>query len=288
MTRVLVTGAGGAVGRALCEHLVEIGKYEVLKTQHGTEFSEMSVGLYLLDLRDTWQVERLMEIEPDWVIHCAARWNGLNEDYSVLDDNLRMTLNLARYLPTTVSRFVYLSSSAVSRRLEGTYALGKSCEEQIVAARCRDRLGYTIWRPYHVVSPYEVYCPGRSHLVTNLAHTIINKRARLIDLRQNGRDCVRLTWVGDLVSAIVSRLEGQASDGVYDIGTTECRTIESVAAYVADWALEAGRIKAGPEILPGVRSAQPCEPYRPDVVCPTDPMEAVRRCLARRYADAPM
>lgn len=285
MIRILLTGAEGAIGRALYDELTRAGSYEVIRTKRGTEFREMPDNSYSVDLRDPQQVERLMSGKPDWVIHCAARWTGLNDDFTILDDNVRMTLNITRYLPRTVSRLVYLSSSAVSRRLKGAYAVGKACEEQIVAARCAGTVRYTIWRPYHVVSPYEAYCPGRSHLVTNLAYEILERRAPRVDLRDNGGAWMRLTWVFDLTSAIVSNLDRRPENRTYDIGTTECRLVAEIAACIVEWGLKARMIDTAPDLIVGA-VRQPCEPYEPDVVCATAADDTIKRCLAARYANA--
>ena len=285
MTRVLVTGAAGAIGRAVCLSLRDRVDYCVLQTLHGTTFRDRGEGIYELDLREPRQVEQLMAASPDCAIHCAARWTGLNDDFTILDDNIRMTSNLARYLPATASRLVFLSSSAVSRGLPGTYAVAKACEEQIVAARCGTTIRYTIWRPYHVVSPHEAYCPGRSHLVTNLAHAIVERREGQIDVRRNSHAWVRLTWVGDLVAAMRSDLDETPSNRTYDVGATGCLTVAQVAEGIAAGAADAGLIEHRPEILVDTgRPSAPCEAYEPDVCCPTGPLESIRRYLSIRYA----
>jgi nucleoside-diphosphate-sugar epimerase len=283
VTAALVTGASGTIGTALGEAMADAG-FEVTRTRSGPEGCEVDGGWWSVDLRRPEHVDVLMAIGPAVVVHCAARWSGINEDYAVFDDNIRMTLNVLRHLPPSVRRFVYLSSSAVSRRLPGTYAAAKAVEEHLVEVRCRGRVRYTVWRPYHVVSPHEAYRPGRSHLVTNLTYAIIEERAGRVDLRENGRDCVRLTWVDDVVAAVVGRLQ-EGGDAVYDVGVRPCVTIEDVAAVIVEWALAAGLVPANPVILGGERVPRPCEPYHPDVECPTPPLEAVRRSLARRYAD---
>lgn len=280
-------GAGGAIGRALVDALVSAGRYQVIAASRGASFAEASVSSYVLDLRDPSQAERLLHrAEPDWVVDCAARWTGLDDDFTVLDDNVRMTLNVARYLPPSVTRFVYLSSSAVSRRLRGAYAAGKACEEQIVRARCRETPQFTIWRPYHVVSPYEQYQAGRSHLVTNLSHEIFDERVSRVDLTRNGHIHLRLTWVRDLTDAILSDLERGPDNRTYDVGSTQCVSIAEVAAAVVRWGLKAGAIAAGPELVTGEATGQPIEPYQPDVACSTSAIDTIEQCLAIKYANA--
>ena len=101
---ILITGAGGFVGRNLTEHLT--GKYHVYPMQH-----------HDLDLLNADAVQDFFAQYPvDVVLHCAAvggsRLTRYDTDTTdVVEKNLRMFVNLLRSLPEQ-SHMIHLGSGA--------------------------------------------------------------------------------------------------------------------------------------------------------------------------------
>jgi dTDP-4-dehydrorhamnose reductase len=67
--KILVTGASGLLGRAVCKELAECGGFEVV----GTAYSRAAKNLLKMNILERDQIESCVEeVEPDCIIHCAA------------------------------------------------------------------------------------------------------------------------------------------------------------------------------------------------------------------------
>lgn len=121
MKRILITGAGGFIGRNLIEQLSE--EYEILPVSHQT-----------VDLLEQKQVERLFQKENiDVVIHSATQGTlGKGKAYEdmMLKNNLQMFLNLERCHSAYGKMFVLGSGAEYDKRQElslvGEEEFGKS------------------------------------------------------------------------------------------------------------------------------------------------------------------
>ena len=108
MKHVLITGAGGFVGRNLTEHLA--GKYQVYPLRH-----------HELDLLDADAVaDFFAHNRIDVVVHCAAvggsrltRYDANSTD--VVEKNLRMFVNLQRSLPKQAHMLHFGSGAEYSK-----------------------------------------------------------------------------------------------------------------------------------------------------------------------------
>lgn len=113
--RVLVTGANGFVGQALCKQLIALG-YEVVKcVRLAKHADELAVGD--LDLYTNWS-DALRGC--DVVVHLAARVHQMNEKKQDEFDqyyrtNVDGTANLAKQAAASgIKRFIFLSSIKVN------------------------------------------------------------------------------------------------------------------------------------------------------------------------------
>jgi nucleoside-diphosphate-sugar epimerase len=127
--KVLVTGANGFVGKALCRELT--GKDHRVccayrSSPHGIDKNAISVGS--IDGKTEWQ-NALNDVEV--VVQLAARVHVMSETASdslaaFREVNVDGTLNLARQaVAAKVRRFVYLSSIKVNGEKTGLNAEGK-------------------------------------------------------------------------------------------------------------------------------------------------------------------
>lgn len=117
MSAILVTGANGFVGRALCSQLIQNGHNVVALVRRGgqrvdgvREWSHQSADFERLN--DAWPAD----FAPDCVIHLAARVHVMNDDVpdplaAFRATNVEGTLRVARAaLHHGARRFVYVSS----------------------------------------------------------------------------------------------------------------------------------------------------------------------------------
>lgn len=139
-SKILLTGAGGFIGRNLAEYLPGRG-YEVHSFTHKT-----------LDLLDEAAVAgALAAVNPEAIIHCATVGGTRKTGYDagatdVVSKNLRMFFNLARALKPGM-RMVNLGSGA---EYDKRYSRPKMAEEYFDAHVPADDYGYA----KYVISKY--------------------------------------------------------------------------------------------------------------------------------------
>lgn len=100
--RALITGAGGFVGRHLCEYLLAQSDWELLGTVSPKPLeaprSRPCRSLVRLDLRDAGRVGELIgDFRPDVVFHLAAQSHvpsSFADPWETLENNLRAQLNV--------------------------------------------------------------------------------------------------------------------------------------------------------------------------------------------------
>ena len=108
--KVLVTGAGGFLGRAVAQTAQRAG-HQVLAMQRPASPSPMADGITVLagDLRQMGEWSEALG-GVDAVVHCAASFGDLPEQ---LAGTVLGTENLLAALPESVSRIVHVSSFSV-------------------------------------------------------------------------------------------------------------------------------------------------------------------------------
>ena len=181
------------------------------------------------------------------VIFCAAKWNGINQDPTVLDVNVTMFNNVLAALPDTVTNFIYLSSSAVyppehfndshviKSLPDSTYGKSKLINELLLLNKSEvTGVAVTIYRPFHVVSHYEKYCPGRSHITTDFVHRYIELKTDFNWDSLPNDVFVPFYWVDDLCEIIVNNIFSRDFVGkTFNVGASTSFSILSLAICVA-------------------------------------------------------
>lgn len=118
MMRVLITGAGGFVGRALCAHAAVHGLAVRGVSRSPIEFQDGIESVLIADINASTEWIRTVA-DCDAIIHLAARVHVMSQkDSCAVDEfhrvNVAATLNLARQAADSgVRRFIFLSSIGV-------------------------------------------------------------------------------------------------------------------------------------------------------------------------------
>jgi nucleoside-diphosphate-sugar epimerase len=250
--QILVLGSEGAIGTHLVtmlhEFMPSVGIVRVSRTFVSNSKSSVADIILLGDLLDTNFVSSIFEENNiQVVIFCAAKWNGLNQDPTVLDANVTMFNNVLSSLTKSVSNFIYLSSSAVygeaqnidSQKVDflpsSTYGKSKLINETLLLNKAKlENIATIIYRPFHVVSPAEKYLPGRSHITTDFVYRYIELDSDFDWESLRDDIFIPFYWVDDLCKIIVENMFNQNFFGkTFNIGSSNSYSIIDLAKCVA-------------------------------------------------------
>ncbi len=221
--KVIVTGGSGFVGGQAVAALLQAG--------HDVTEVGRRPGSNARFFRSDFQVGRMPRFGDAVVLHCAAvTEDGWSDD--VADANLRLTMAA---LELGDGNFIHLSSSSVydlSKRSANTkteeatgeyrwynsYGPSKLAAEMLVR---ESRTQATILRPHGV------YGAGDTTLAPRLRRAA---RFGVLPLPNGGHAVHQLTWVGNLVHAILSALEARLPGvNTFNIADPEAVTVRAAA-----------------------------------------------------------
>lgn len=236
--RVLVTGASGFTGKALCAALHQQGQHQVYGLSQ-RENRDQSWPMYAVDLRDAQAVQDLFaKVKPDAVVHLAARSFVDDADFlGFYDHNVVATtrlLDAAR--DHQVQRVIVASSANVYGVPKSAAALTESAAlapvnhygasklaAEHIARTYNDDFALTITRPFN----YTGIGQGAHFLVPKLVAHFAHRK-EVIDL--GNLDVARdYTALDDVVCAYVALLNADlnvvadktvniCSNEIYELG----------------------------------------------------------------------
>jgi UDP-glucose 4-epimerase len=245
LTRVLVTGATGFIGRTLVRRLLVEG-YETVLLVEGTgkskppipgqlvEFSQL-IQTYSGDLRDRGSIEGLIrKSQPDSVIHLAAV--GVTDpflDYkSAIEHNVIGTINLvhsffAAYIARQHAGQMIVARTPGEASNMNVYAASKAAAWAFCSmyAQTKD------W-PITGAVIYQAYGPGQPD------HTFVTAAMKAAltaeDLKMSSgtqqRDWI---YVEDVAGGFIAALESNLAPGVsFDLGTGISITVADMAEKI--------------------------------------------------------
>jgi dTDP-4-dehydrorhamnose reductase len=247
--RVLVTGAGGMLGR------------EVVRQLGGRGHEAVACDRRALDITDAALARDVVRrAEPDAIVHCAA-FTNVDAAESSPDDAFRVnvdgTENVARAAAESGARFMYVSTDYVFD--------GEASEP---------------YRPDAPVNPLSVY--GRSKLggeeAARLAGDALiartswvygrggsNFASRLLERARAGERVRAIvdqrsvpTWVHDTADVMIRLLEQQAAAGVYHVnngGSASWYEFACAAVACAGLTVEVESVNVDDLALPAPRPA---------------------------------
>ena len=214
MTRIIVTGAAGFVGKHLVKKLKDTG-YEVIEVTR--KYGDITEAI-------TWNSLP----NADVVVHLAAKsfvpdsWTNISE---FLSCNLGGTVEALNYCKSRNSKLVYVSSylygnpknlpitESEELSVNNPYALTKKMAEEACQFYA-DNLGI----PVTILRPFNVYGVGQSDqfLIPSLIKQITTQNEVHVKDIVPKRDYL---YIEDLTSAIAKAIIYQASFDIFNIGS---------------------------------------------------------------------
>lgn len=250
--RILLTGAGGMVGRNLLDHPA-IGQFDLLAPRRAE-----------LDLQDFNAVQAyLQKHQPELVIHAAGKVGGIQanmrEPVGFLLDNLDMGRNIVwAARQAGVKRLINLGSSCMYPRnhaeplgeemvlkgeLEPTnegYALAKVVTARLCEYISREDASYQYKTliPCNLFGRHDKFDPAHSHLIPAIIHKIYLAKQSgqaTVEIWGDGTARREFMYAGDLADALVQAIkEFDSLPGMMNVGLGYDYTINDYYQAAAD------------------------------------------------------
>jgi UDP-glucose 4-epimerase len=258
MSRVLVTGAAGTIGRAVVRRLLSDPRWEVRVADHrpAPAWMHESCEPRLGDLRDPG-IARAAVDGCTHVIHLAAIVGGIANFHKLPFTLTRVNNALVGALSGAavegdVERFVYVSSSMVLERAtefptteehlldcpapRSAYGFSKLAGEVYTrAAHDQDGLRFTICRPFNAYGPGERPDPdepGIAHAVPDLILKALAGQHPL-QIFGSGEQTRTLTHVRDIADGIVTAMAADAGRNEdFNISASQELTVAGIARLI--------------------------------------------------------
>ena len=254
MTRILICGATGFIGRNAVEHFARKPAHEVVAVHHKRPpFAHPGVTWVQADLRDPQAVERVMA-GVDIVVQAAATTSGAKDITSkpfihVTDNAVMNSLLLRAAYEQAVKQLIFFSctvmypSSQTPVREEDFsgevtdkyFGVGwtkvyveKMCEFYAGLGRTR----HTVIRHSNIYGPYDKFDLERSHVfgATVTKTMLADDRLEIWGTGEEQRD---LLHVDDLMTFIDAAIEKQFEPfGLYNCGAGEAVTIRELVERI--------------------------------------------------------
>lgn len=249
MTKFLVAGASGMVGRAIVKSLKKAGHHDIYEVTSQT-----------CDLRDNIKtLELFRKVQPNVVIDAAAKVGGIDVNQKFPVDFLLDNLQIQNSLITSshevgVEKFVFLSSSCVYPKfaeqpikekylltgpLEPTnsaYAVAKISGMSLIKA-FREQYGHN-WisvMPTNLFGPFDNFSLTSSHVIPAIMRKIHEAKLKNQDsvtFWGSGEPRREFMFVEDFSSALMYVLDNYNDPEAINIGTGNDIKINEIASIL--------------------------------------------------------
>lgn len=224
-SRVLVTGAGGFIGAAICRALLARGD-EVHGMTRRASARDEGVIAHTADLNEPASVRAAFRASmPNAVIHCAAVL-PLNRPDPALSEAVNVAGTHAvveACLEVGCRRLIHISSMSAQPDNRAVYGATKRRSEEVVRG-CE--LNWTIFRPSLVY--------GRDERSVFAKMVQLARKLPVIPVLGSGREPVRPVHVDDVAAAVLRVLDAPATFGkTYCLGGKDAMTVRDMFRQLA-------------------------------------------------------
>jgi UDP-glucose 4-epimerase len=236
--RVLVTGAGGFIGRRLLARLAAVPGCDARATARTVPPPEDDlphVRWTAADLAEPVAVDALVtEVRPDYIVHLAGYVSGARDPEAVLlalRGNLLTTINVLHAARAGVARVVLAGSMEAPRADEVGAVPGSPYAASKWAASLYSGLFHALYGlPAVVLRIFMTYGPGQRDTSKVLPYVILSSLRGEAPLLASGARPVDWVYVEDVIEAIEAACAAPGIEGrSLDVGSGTLVTIREVA-----------------------------------------------------------
>ena len=222
--KVAVTGAGGYLGRALVGRLLASGLEPlaiVKKESDAREYREKGVNSKCRDLSEENNHSGLLE-DCKALVHCAA----LRRDYGRWEDFKRTNIDITRLvmecaLDENLEKIIHISTTAVYGNDRSHYGTDEEADygERVVDYYTRskieaDKIVSTLIKykdfPGVILRPGYIWGPGDQTIIPFIVERLRSRRLMLVE---DGDNLLSLTYIDNVVEAIILALNSKEATG---------------------------------------------------------------------------
>ena len=251
-TKVMVTGANGFLGKAVCDKIKKLDDHELIPLNGRAEW----------DLTKQKYVDyALQEFDPDIVVHLAAVCGGIGinreKPGQFMYDNLSMGMNLIESCRKyeKLRKFVMVGTVCAYPKItpvpfkeediwngypeetNAPYGIAKkTLMELLIAYHKQYDFNSTNLIPVNMYGPYDNFDPNSSHVIPALIlkfHNAITEDSDTVEVWGTGRASREFLFVDDCAEAIVSSLSKDVNPEPINLGTGVEITIADLVSEIA-------------------------------------------------------
>jgi GDP-L-fucose synthase len=276
--KILVTGSGGMVGRAVVKLLQDLG-YTNLLTPRKSE----------LDLRKTNLVDDYFKTHsPEYVFLIAAKVGGIHANMTYradfIFDNLMMQTNVINACKeNSIKKLLFVSSGCVYPKLAESpipessmltgllepsnehYSIAKIAGIKMCEAyHLQYGLNYAVVIPNNIYGPGDNYHPENSHVMAALLSKFDKAKENNTDVEiwGSGNQMREFVYVNDVANACISLMNSQ-HNGLFNCSSEVEISIKDLANLISQILGYTGKISYNPDKPEGhFRKGFTCEKLR--------------------------
>lgn len=188
--KVLITGAGGFVGKNLCVRLAELDQYEVMTFERGQSEVELAA---LVD-------------KADWIFHLAGI-NRPQNPHEFQEGNVDLTEKLCTLVEQSGRQIPLVLTSSTQSQLDNDYGKSKlAAEKLLLALKQRSNCPVFIYQLPNVFGKWSR--PNYNSAVATFCHNI----ARDLPITIHNPDAiVKLVYIDDVIDSWIDLLHNDHS-----------------------------------------------------------------------------
>jgi GDP-L-fucose synthase len=258
-SKILVTGARGLVGSAVCRALGMKGHYNLTTPDHKQ-----------VDLTDSAATKWLFSsYQPEYVFHCAAKVGGIiansTKPVEFMLDNMRIEMNVIENAKEQgVKKLLFLGSACAYPKLAPNpiredslltgpfepsnecYALAKISGIKLCEAYRKEYgCDFVSVMPTNLYGIGDSYDPQNSHVIPGMIRRVHDQSSRhrlSVTFWGTGKPNREFLFADDLAEACITLMDHKEYLGLVNIGSGEAVALRDLAALVCEVAGYGGPI----------------------------------------------